>query len=58
MYIREVLRLLGIDIATLALVTMLVSASSNLLSSSFAQGEQNFTAKTTGKEEVAWCSFT
>jgi thiol-disulfide isomerase/thioredoxin len=53
MYIRKVLRLLGIDIATLALVTMLVSASSNLLSSSFAQGEQNFTAKTTGKEEAA-----
>jgi thiol-disulfide isomerase/thioredoxin len=52
MYIREVLRLLGIDIATLALVTMLVSASSNLLSSSFAQGEQNFTAKMTDKEEA------
>ena len=53
MYIRKVLRLLGIDIATLALVTMLVSASSNSSSSSFAQGEQNFTAKTTGKEEEA-----
>jgi hypothetical protein len=52
MYIREVLRLLGIDIAKLALVTMLVSASSNLLSSSFAQGEQNFTAKMTDKEEA------
>jgi hypothetical protein len=43
---------MGIVIASLALVTMIVSANGNLLSSSFAQGEQNFTAKTTGKEEV------
>jgi hypothetical protein len=53
MYIRKVLRLLGIVIASLALVTMIVSASGNLLSSlSFAQGEQKFTAKMTDKEEV------
>ena len=51
MNIRKVLRLLGIDIATLALVTMLVSASSNLLSSSFAQGQHNFTANMTDKDE-------
>src|ERR687898_3397927 len=50
MYIRKVHRLLGIAIASLALVTMIVSAST--LSSSFAQGEQNFTAKMTDKEEV------
>ena len=52
MYIRKVLRLTGIVIASLALVTMIVSANGNLLSSSFAQGEQNFTAKMTDKEEV------
>ena len=52
MYIRKVLRLLGIVIASLALVTMIVSASGNLLSSSFAQGEQKFTANMTDKEEV------
>src|ERR687896_1456304 len=52
MYITKVLRLLGIVIASLALVTMIVTANGNLLSSSFAQGEQNFTAKMTDKEEV------
>jgi thiol-disulfide isomerase/thioredoxin len=52
MYIRKVFRLLGIVIASLALVTMIVSVSGNLLSSSFAQGEQKFTAKMTDKEEV------
>ena len=57
MYIRKVLRLTGIVIASLALVTMIVSANGNLLSSSFAQGEQNFTAEMTDKEEVIWCSF-
>ena len=50
MYIRKVLHLLGIVIASLALVTMIVSASGNLLSSSFAQ---KFTANMTDKEEVA-----
>jgi thiol-disulfide isomerase/thioredoxin len=49
MYIRKVLHLLGIVTASLALVTMMVSASGN---SSFAQGEQNFTANMTDKEEV------
>ena len=43
---------MGIVIASLAPVTMIVSANGNLLSSSFVQGEQNFTAKTTDKEEV------
>jgi thiol-disulfide isomerase/thioredoxin len=52
MYIRKVLRLLGIVIASLALVTMIVSASGNLVSSSFAQGEQKFTANMTDKEEA------
>src|SRR5919106_1494367 len=50
MYIRKALRPLGIVIASLTLVTMIVSASA--LSSSFAQGEQNFTAKMTDKEGV------
>jgi thiol-disulfide isomerase/thioredoxin len=52
MYIRKVLRPLGLVIASLALVTLVVSASGNLLSASFAQGEQNFTTNMTGKEEV------
>ena len=52
MYTRKVLRLSGIVMASLALVTMTVSASGNLLSSSFALGEQRFTAKMTDKEEV------
>ena len=52
MYIRKVLRPFGLVIASLALVTMIVSASGNLLSASFVQGEQNFTANLTGKEEV------
>jgi thiol-disulfide isomerase/thioredoxin len=52
MHIRKVLRLLGIVIASLGLVTMVVSASGNMLSASFAQGEQNFTANMTDKEEV------
>src|SRR5215211_6129713 len=52
MYIRKVLRLLGIIIASLALVTMIVIANGNLLSSSFAQMEQNFTAKMTDKKEA------
>jgi hypothetical protein len=42
---------MGIVIASLALVTMIVSANGNLLSSSFAQGEQNFTARMTDKEK-------
>ena len=49
MYIRKVLHLLGIVTAALALVTMMVSASGN---SSFAQGEQKFTANMTDKEKV------
>ena len=53
MYIREVLRLLGIVIASLALVAMIASANGNLLSSSFAQDEQNTTAKMIDKEEAA-----
>ena len=45
MYIGKALRLLGIAIASLTLVVMTVSASSNSLSSSFALGEQKFIAK-------------
>ena len=52
MYIRKVLRSLGLVIVSLALVTMIVSASGNMLSASFAQGKQNFTANTTGKEDA------
>jgi thiol-disulfide isomerase/thioredoxin len=52
MYTRKVLRLSGIVIASLALVTMTVSASGNLSSSSFALGEQKFTAEMTENEEV------
>jgi hypothetical protein len=48
MYIRKALHLLGIVTASSALVTMMVSASGI---SSFAQGEQNFTANMTDKEE-------
>ena len=49
MYIRKVLHLLGIVTASSALVTMMVSASGI---SSFAQGEQNFTANMTDNEEA------
>jgi thiol-disulfide isomerase/thioredoxin len=53
-YIRKVLHPLELVITSLTLVTMAVSASGNLLSASFAQGEQNFTTTTnmTGKEDV------
>jgi thiol-disulfide isomerase/thioredoxin len=51
MYIRKVLHLLGIVTASVALVTMMVSASGNLVFSSFAQGEHESTAKMTDKEE-------
>jgi thiol-disulfide isomerase/thioredoxin len=49
MYIRKVLHLLGIVTASSALVTMMVSASGY---SSFAQGEQKFTANMTDEEVV------
>jgi thiol-disulfide isomerase/thioredoxin len=52
MHIRKMLRPLGLVIVLLALITMVVSASGNLLSASFAQGEQNFTTNMTGKEDV------
>jgi thiol-disulfide isomerase/thioredoxin len=52
MYTRKVLRQLGSVTASLALITMVVSASGNLLSASFAQGEQNITTNKTGKEDV------
>jgi hypothetical protein len=45
MHIGKVLRLLGIAIASLALVMMTVSANSNSLSSSFALGKRKFTAR-------------
>jgi hypothetical protein len=40
MYIGKVLRPLGLVVASLALVIMIVTASSNLSSASFAQGVQ------------------
>jgi hypothetical protein len=49
MYIRKVLHLLGIVTASSALVTMMVSTSGY---SSFAQGEQKFTANMTDEEVV------
>jgi thiol-disulfide isomerase/thioredoxin len=52
MHIRKVLHLLGTVIASLALVIMIVIANGNILSSSFAQGEHNFTARMTSKEDA------
>ena len=43
---------MGTVIASLALVIMIVIANGNLPSSSFAQGEQNFTANVTSKENA------
>jgi CHRD domain len=51
MYIRKVVRISGIAAVSLALLIML-SASGSLVTSSYAQGEQKFSAKMTGKEEV------
>src|SRR6476646_8938753 len=51
MHTSKIFRLLSIVTVSLALLTML-SASGILVTSSFAQGEQKFTAKMTGKEEV------
>jgi CHRD domain len=48
----KMLRVLSIVTAALALITMMVSVSGSLVTSSHAQGEQKFTAKMTGKEEV------
>jgi CHRD domain len=48
----KIFRLLSIITVSLALIAMMVSVSGSLITSSFAQGEQKFTAKMTGKEEV------
>jgi hypothetical protein len=46
-------RLIGIITAAIALAAMIsVSSGNSLVTSSYAQGEQKFTAKTTGKDEV------
>ena len=53
MRMSKTFRLLSIVTVSLALVTMIVSASGgSLVTSSHAQGEQKFTAKMTGKDEV------
>jgi CHRD domain-containing protein len=49
MHIKKTLRVVGIVTAALALATMV---GGGLVTSSHAQGEQKFTAKMTGKEEV------
>jgi hypothetical protein len=46
-------RLIGIITAAIALAAMIsVSSGNSLVTSSYAQGEQKFTAKMTGKDEV------
>ena len=51
MHIRKVLHLFGLVIASLTLVTVVISASGNLLSASFAQ-EQNLTSNMTDNEDA------
>ncbi|MFL6366406.1 MAG: CHRD domain-containing protein [Nitrososphaeraceae archaeon] len=52
MHIRRTPRLIGIVTAVLALVALVSVSSGSLVTLSHAQGEQKFTAKMTGKEEV------
>src|SRR5919197_53846 len=52
MYAMKMLRVLGIVTAALALAAMMVSTGGDLVISSHAQGEQKFSTKMTGKEEV------
>jgi thiol-disulfide isomerase/thioredoxin len=51
MHTKKVLRLFGLVLALLILVTVIVSARGNWLSASFAQG-QNLTSNMTGNEDV------
>jgi CHRD domain-containing protein len=53
MHVRRMPRLIGIITAAIALAAMIsVSSGNSLVTSSYAQGEQKFTAKMTGKDEV------
>jgi hypothetical protein len=52
MHVRRTPRLIGIVTAVLALVALVSVSSGSLVTLSHAQGEQKFTAKMTGKEEV------
>ncbi|MFL6376835.1 MAG: CHRD domain-containing protein [Nitrososphaeraceae archaeon] len=52
MHIRRTPRLIGIVTAALALAALVTVSSGTLVTLSHAQGEQKFTAKMTGKEEV------
>jgi hypothetical protein len=52
MYVRRTPRLIGIVTAVLALAALVSVSSGSLVILSHAQGEQKFTAKMTGKEEV------
>ena len=52
MHVRKMPRLLGIAIAALALAALVSVSSGTLVTPSHAQGEQKFTAKMTGKDEV------
>jgi CHRD domain len=52
MHVTKTPRLIGIITAALALAALVSVSSGSLVTSSHAQGEQKFTAKMTGKEEV------
>jgi hypothetical protein len=52
MHFRKMPRLIGIVTAALALAALVSVSSGSLVTLSHAQGEQKFTAKMTGKEEV------
>ena len=52
MHVRKTPRLIGIVTAALALSALVSVSSGSLVTLSHAQGEQKFTAKMTGKDEV------
>ena len=52
MHVRRTSRLIGIVTAALALAAIVTVSSGSLVTSSHAQGEQKFSTKMTGKEEV------
>jgi hypothetical protein len=52
MHVRRTPRLIGIVTAAIALAALVSVSSGSLVTSSHAQGEQKFTAKMTGKDEV------
>jgi hypothetical protein len=51
-YISRTPRLIALVTAAIALAAVVSAGSGSLLTSSYAQGEQKFTAKMTGKDEV------